>query len=146
MRNFSTDVIAILTVVSHKPSEVYMRLITASYKVGSGTKHMCVLEICMWSLQILESVDGCVFHNCGEPAISLHSHTVSLVQWVNPLLHVMTDPGSIPRGYSCETGILLLVLSRYIGDPDMIDHCALSEGASSRTITRPLCRQCDNPT
>jgi hypothetical protein len=35
---------------------------------------------------------------CGEPAISLHSYTVSLVQWVNPLLPVMRDPGSIPRG------------------------------------------------
>jgi hypothetical protein len=25
----------------------------------------------------------------------------------------------------CETGILLLALSRYIGDPDVIDHCGL---------------------
>jgi hypothetical protein len=32
----------------------------------------------------------------------------------------------IPRGYLCETGILLLALSRYIGDPDVIDHfCGL---------------------
>ncbi len=35
---------------------------------------------------------------CREPAISLHSYTVSLVQWVNPLLRVMRDLGSIPRG------------------------------------------------
>jgi hypothetical protein len=28
----------------------------------------------------------------------------------------------IPWGYLCETGILLLALSRYIGDPDVIDH------------------------
>jgi hypothetical protein len=35
---------------------------------------------------------------CGEPVISLHSHTVSLVQWVNPLHPVMRGPGSIPRG------------------------------------------------
>ncbi len=34
----------------------------------------------------------------GEPAISLHTYTVSLVQWVNPLLPIMRDPGSIPRG------------------------------------------------
>jgi hypothetical protein len=28
--------------------------------------------------------------------------------------------------YLCETGIFLLVLSRYIGDPDVIDHfCGL---------------------
>ncbi len=65
---------------------------------------------------------------CGEPAISLHSYTVSLVQWVNALLLVMWDPGSIPRGYLCETGILLLALSYYIGDPDVIDHCGLVWG------------------
>ncbi len=30
------------------------------------------------------------------------------------------DPGSNLRGFLCETGTLLLALSRYIGDPDMI--------------------------
>jgi hypothetical protein len=36
------------------------------------------------------------------------------------------DPGSNPRGgYLCETGIVLLALSRYSGDPDVIDHCGL---------------------
>jgi hypothetical protein len=30
-----------------------------------------------------------------------------------------------PGGYLCETKILLLELSRYIGDPDVIDHCGL---------------------
>ncbi len=34
----------------------------------------------------------------GEPAISLHSYTVPLVQWSTRLLPVMRDPGSIPRG------------------------------------------------
>ncbi len=35
----------------------------------------------------------------------------------------------IPWGYFCETGILLLALSRYIGDPDVIDlHCGLVWG------------------
>jgi hypothetical protein len=72
----------------------------------------------------------CLIHffvHCGEPAISLHSHTVPLVQWSNRLLPVMRDLGSIPRGVLtvCETGILLLALSRYIGDPDVIDHCGL---------------------
>ncbi len=64
---------------------------------------------------------------CGEPAISLHSHHVSLVQWTNPLLPVTRDLGSNPLGgYLCETGILLLALSRYIGDPYVIDHfCGL---------------------
>ncbi len=35
---------------------------------------------------------------CEEPAISLHSHHVLLVQWSARLLPVMRDPGSIPRG------------------------------------------------
>ncbi len=35
---------------------------------------------------------------CGEPAISLHSHQVSLVQWTTRLLPIMMDPGSIPGG------------------------------------------------
>jgi hypothetical protein len=30
-----------------------------------------------------------------------------------------------PGGYLSETGILQLALSRYIGDPDMIDHHGL---------------------
>ncbi len=58
---------------------------------------------------------------CGEPAISLHSYTVSLVQWVNPLLPIMRDLGSIPKGGT----YVKLVLSRYIDDPNMIDHCGL---------------------
>ncbi len=34
-----------------------------------------------------------------------------------------------PGGYLCETWILLLALSRYIGDPDVIDHfCGLVLG------------------
>jgi hypothetical protein len=46
------------------------------------------------------------------------------------LLPVMRDPGSIPREvqYLCETGILLLALSCYIGDPNVIDHCGLIWG------------------
>ncbi len=68
------------------------------------------------------------FQYCGEPAIALHSYTVSLVQWVNPLLPVIRDLGSIPGGYLCETGILLLVLYRYIGDSYVINHCGLNWG------------------
>ncbi len=61
--------------------------------------------------------------DCGEPAISHDSHHVSLVQWNNLFAsrhkgHRFKSPG----GYLCETGILLLMLSRYIGDPDVIDH------------------------
>ncbi len=34
----------------------------------------------------------------GEPAISLHPHHVSLVQWTTCLLPVTRDPGSNPLG------------------------------------------------
>jgi hypothetical protein len=51
---------------------------------------------------------------CADPTISLHSHHVSLVQWIICLLPITRDPGSNPLGgYLCETGILLLALSRY---------------------------------
>jgi hypothetical protein len=35
---------------------------------------------------------------CGEPAISLHSHHVSQVQWTTRLLPVTRDPGFNPLG------------------------------------------------
>ncbi len=35
---------------------------------------------------------------CGEPAISLHSHHVSLVQWTTHLLLITRDLGSNPLG------------------------------------------------
>ncbi len=35
---------------------------------------------------------------CADPAISLHSYYVSLVQWITCLHPVIRDPGSIPRG------------------------------------------------
>ncbi len=41
---------------------------------------------------------GCWGEPCGEPAFSLHLHTVPLDQWSTCLLPVMRDPGSIPRG------------------------------------------------
>ncbi len=52
-----------------------------------------------------------------------------------------------PGGYLCETGILLLALSRYIGDPNMIDHCGLvwggprsepSQGLRAENVIIPL--------
>ncbi len=68
-------------------------------------------------------LSGWKFCACGEPAISHDSHHVSLVQWTNLFAsrhkgHRFKSPG----GYLCETGILLLALSRYVGDPDVIDH------------------------
>ncbi len=55
---------------------------------------------------------GCWGEPCGEPAISLHSHHVSLVQWTTCLIPVTRDPIQNPWGDLCETGILLLALSR----------------------------------
>ncbi len=69
-----------------------------------------------------------MFKYCGEPAISLHSHHVLLVQWTTRLHPIMRDRVQSPGGYLCETGILLLALSHYIGDPDVIDHCGLVWG------------------
>jgi hypothetical protein len=45
-----------------------------------------------------------------------------------PPVCFMKYPGSILREYLCGTGILLLALSCYIGDPDVIDHCDLIWG------------------
>jgi hypothetical protein len=83
---------------------------------------------------------------CGEPAISLHSYTVPLVQWSACLLPIMRDQGSIPRGYLCETGILLLALSRYFGDPDVFDHCGLVGDGPYPEPSLGCRRQCDYPT
>ncbi len=79
---------------------------------------------------------------CGEPAISLHSYTAPLVYWSTRLLSAMRDPGWIPRGYISETGILLLALSCYIVDPDMIDHCGLIWGGLRPELS--LGRRADN--
>ncbi len=46
-----------------KPGEAYTRLITASCEAGPGTMHMWILEICIWSLQILEIAARYVFNN-----------------------------------------------------------------------------------
>jgi hypothetical protein len=58
---------------------------------------------------------SCWGEPCGEPAISLHSHHVSLVQWTMYLFasHHQGPRFKSPGGYLCETGILLLALSCY---------------------------------
>ncbi len=71
----------------------------------------CSLQVLLPASQLTESPAG--GEPCGEPAISLHSHHASLVQWTTRLLPVMRDPGSNPWGILCETEILLLALSCY---------------------------------
>ncbi len=65
---------------------------------------------------------------------SLQSHFIlTMSHWSSGLPPVASrhkGPGfKSPGGYLCETGILLLALSCYIGDPDVIDHfCGLVWG------------------
>ncbi len=84
---------------------------------------------------------------CGEPAISLYSYTVLLVQWSAHLLPAMRDPGSIPRGvlmWNRDSPVSVVSLHWWPQrDWSLWPHL---RRASSRTITRPLCQQCDNPT
>ncbi len=56
--------------------------------------HAC----CRSSFWLHNYIVGCWGELCGEPAISLLSYTVLLVQWSTCLLPVMRDPSSIPRG------------------------------------------------
>jgi hypothetical protein len=55
---------------------------------------------------------------------SLQSHMIlTMSHWssgLTCLLPVTRDPGSIPWGNLGETGILLIAMSCYIGDPDVI--------------------------
>ncbi len=84
---------------------------------------------------------------CGEPAISLHSHHVSLVQWTTRLLPVMRDPGFIPRGvllWNRNSPVSVVSLHWWPWHDWSLWPCL--RRASSRIVTRPSCRQCDNPT
>jgi hypothetical protein len=78
----------------------------------------------------------------------IHSHHVSLVQWTTRLLPVTRDPGSKPPG-----GVLMWNRNSPVSVVSL--HWWPRYGwslwprlrrASSRTVTRPSCRQCDNPT
>jgi hypothetical protein len=90
----------------------------------------CFVRLSILSVCILWFIDPSVCL-CGSHSVveSLQSHHLFLVQWTNPLLPITRDLGSNPLGgYLCETGSLLLALTRYIGDPDVIDHCGLVWG------------------
>jgi hypothetical protein len=70
------------------------------------------LQVSLLASQPTESAAG--GEPCGEPAISHDSHHVSLVQWTN--LFASCHRGhrfKTPGGDLCETGILLIALSRY---------------------------------
>jgi hypothetical protein len=93
-----------------------------------------------------------VFRNKKKTEESLQSHFIlTMSHWPSGLTLCFPSQGTwvqIPWGGLCDTGILLLALSRYIGDPDVIVHqCSLIWGGlRPKTVTRLSCRQCDNPT
>jgi hypothetical protein len=82
------------------------------------------------------------FKVCGEPAISLHSHTVPLVQWSTCLL-----PGSIPRVVLMwnQDSPVTIVSLHWWARRDWSLWPRLRQ-ALYRIVTRPSCWQCDNPT
>jgi hypothetical protein len=84
---------------------------------------------------------------CGEPAISLHSYPVPLVQWSTRFLPVMRDPGSIPRGvhmWNRDYPVSIVLLHWWPWCDWLL--WPWMRRASSRIITRQSCQQCDNPT
>jgi hypothetical protein len=84
---------------------------------------------------------------CGEPAISLHSYTVPLGHWSTRLLPVMRDPGLIPRGvlmWNGDSPVSMVSLHWWPWRDWSLWPCL--KRALSQTVTRSLCRQCDNPT
>jgi hypothetical protein len=91
---------------------------------------------------------GLKLRDCGEPAISLHSHHVSLVQWTTFLLPVTRDLGSNPLGvlmWNRDSPVSVVSLHWWPWR-DWSFLWPRLRRASSWTITRPSCRQCDNPT
>ncbi len=106
--------------------------------------YVCRYTFCHWITSV--SAITCSFV-CADPAISLHWHHVSLVQWTNHLLPVVRDPGSILRGtimWNRDSPISVV-------SPHWWPWCDWSlwvhlRRASSQTITRPSYWQCDNPT
>ncbi len=87
---------------------------------GGGETHSSGQEGLALALQVID--------NFGEHAISLFN---TLFHWSSgPPVSCLSWGTRVqsPGGYLCETGILLLALSRYIGDPDVIDHCGLVQG------------------
>jgi hypothetical protein len=69
-----------------------------TYLMLGADMYMYILRNIDMNILLFEYVlaHKCLY--CGEPAISLHSHHISLVQWTTRLLTIMRGPGSIPRG------------------------------------------------
>jgi hypothetical protein len=84
--------------------------------------------------------------HCVEPVISLHSYTVSLVQWSTRLLR-HEGPGFNPQGvvmWNRDSPVSIVLLHWWPWHDWSLWPCL--RRASSRTVTRLLYRHCDNPT
>jgi hypothetical protein len=132
-----TGIIIILTLLFVQPHLIVLNM--------SSFCHPCSQITDQYTCDIL--LGDVIRWYCGEPAISLHSHTVPLVQVTTCLLPVMRDPGSIPRG------VLMWNWDSPVSDVSLhwwpqrdLSLWSRLRQASSRTVTRPLCWQCDNPT
>ncbi len=123
-------------------------------RAASGNNQVVVLEkFRIWLFIFLPFCLICLLWACTISEYfsiveSLQSHMIlTMSHWssgLTCLLPTTRVTGSNPLGgYLCGTGILPLALSRYIGDPDVIDH---QQSCAPPTVTRPLCPQCDSPT
>ncbi len=78
---------------------------------------------------------------------SLQSHMIlTMSHWssgLTCLLPATRVTGSNPLGGLMWNRDSPVSLSRYIGDPNVIDH---QQGFAPPTVTRPSCRQCHSPT
>jgi hypothetical protein len=64
---------------------------------GGATESYMITIILLVDIGDIDITDNAEGH-CREPAISLYSYTVPLVQWSTRLLPVMRDTGLIPGG------------------------------------------------
>jgi hypothetical protein len=88
-----------------------------------------------------------MFWKYGNTVESLQSYTVPLVKWSTCLFPVLRDLGLIPRGVLMWIqDSLVSVVSLHLWSQRDWSLWPRLRWASSWTVTKPLCRQCDNPT
>jgi hypothetical protein len=97
----------------------------------------------MVSLLSVELLYGTRLCHIVHPVESPQSHCIhTMSHWSSGLPVCFPSWGTqvqSPGGYLCETRILLLVLSRYIDDPEVIDHCGLVWGGLRPEPSLGLC-------
>ncbi len=100
------------------------------------------------TLHVAVSFIECWLTYCREPAISLHSHHVSLVAGLPVCFLSQGTRLQIPWGvltWNWDSPVSVVLLHWWPWrDWSSLQPCL--QRASSQTVTRPSCRQCDNPT